>query len=318
MIGSLKKWVIDRTTQWLTREGQPAGPPLCDFDRIRFETRPCDVLLIEGRSRISDVIKNITQSPWTHAALYIGRPSEIEDPDLRTCIEWHYDGDPHQQLILEALLGEGTILSPLTRYQHEHIRICRPKGLSPADARRVTAYAARHLSCDYDVRQLLDLARFLLPYGILPRRWRSSLFRHRPGQSTRTVCSSLIASAFTEVHFPIIPVVRRTENGDVRLYKRNSRLFTPSDFDYSPYFDIIKYPFMGFEDIAIYRRLPWDQEGLICNGEDDCYLPAELLTELDDGTGEAERAPPATGGRRLNLLRTQRTGAGTRLEDEAI
>ena len=35
----------------------------------------------------------------------------------------------------------------------------------------------------------------------------------------------------------------------------------PRDFDYSPYFSIIKYPFLGMNDIGLYRRLPWDKEG---------------------------------------------------------
>lgn len=28
-------------------------------------------------------------------------------------------------------------------------------------------------------------------------------------------------------------------------------------YDYSPYFDIIKYLFLGVDDVAIYRQSPW-------------------------------------------------------------
>ena len=42
--------------------------------------------------------------------------------------------------------------------------------------------------------------------------------------------------------------------------RRNPRLYTPKDFDYSPYFDIIKYPYLGLEDLGMYRRLPWRDE----------------------------------------------------------
>ena len=269
------KWFGDKIIHWLTHESDPLGTPPCDFDRLSFEIRPCDVILVEGRSRVSEVIKTITQSVWTHSALYIGRLVDIEDPNVREHVNWLYDGDPEDQLIIEPLLGEGTIVAPLKKYAKDHLRICRPTGLSRQDARYVINTAAKHLGHEYDVRQLLDLARFFLPYGVLPRRWRSSLFEHHAGESTRTVCSTMIASAFTAVHFPILPVIHKTGEG-FRLYKRNVRLYTPKDFDHSPYFEIIKYPLLGLNDLAVYRQLPWDKDGIICNDENDCFIPQPM------------------------------------------
>jgi hypothetical protein len=69
-----------------------------------------------------------------------------------------------------------------------------------------------------------------------------------------------------------LPVIHR-EGADFRLYKRNTRLYTPRDFDYSPYFQIIKYPLLGLNDLAVYRQLPWDQEGVVCNDDNDCFIP---------------------------------------------
>jgi hypothetical protein len=227
---------------------------------------------VEGRSRVSEVIKNITQSPWTHSALYIGRLADVDDPAVREHISWMYDGNPDDQLLIEPLLGEGTVVTPLSKYADEHLRICRPQGLSRKDVQKVIGYAAKHIGYEYSVRQLLDLARFLLPYGIIPRRWRSSLFEHHAGESTQTVCSTLIAAAFSAVQFPILPVIHREGEGFL-LYKRNTRLYTPKDFDYSPYFQIIKYPLLGLNDLAVYRQLPWDQDGVVCNDDNDCYIP---------------------------------------------
>ena len=34
--------------------------------------KPGDILLIEGRTHIAGVIKYLTQSTWSHAALYVG------------------------------------------------------------------------------------------------------------------------------------------------------------------------------------------------------------------------------------------------------
>jgi hypothetical protein len=255
-------------SEWLTKEGPPPNSPLCDFNRLSYELRPGDVLLVEGRSRISEVIKLVTQSSWTHSALYIGRLFDIDDKLLQARIRANYEGDPGEQLIIEVLLGEGTILSPVAKYRMDHLRICRPAGLDPQDAQRVIRYAIRHLGNDYDLRHLLDLARFIFPWSILPRRWRSSLFLHNAGESTRTVCSSLLAAAFSTVNFPILPFIDRSQDGSVRFFKRNPRLFTPKDFDYSPYFDIIKYPFLGMDDLGVYRRLPWCDDAIEYNDDE--------------------------------------------------
>ena len=244
-----------------------------DFDVVIFGGRPGDVLLVEVLLLCIDVIKTITQSQWTHSALYIGRLHDIEDEATREHVSWLYDGDPNDQLVIEPLLGKGTIISPLKEYADDHVRVCRPTGLARADVRRVVDFAAKHLGRDYDVRQMLDLARFAFPYGILPRRWRSSLFEHNVGLPTRTICSSMIAAAFSAVHFPILPVVRRAENGAIKLYKRNTKLYVPRDFDTSPYFEIIKYPVLGLDDIAVYRQLPWDTDGVVCNDESECFIP---------------------------------------------
>lgn len=254
--------LTQRVIKWLTDEKRSHEVPLCDFERIRYDLRPCDVLLIEGRSRISDVIKQITQSSWSHSCLYIGRLHDIDNTALRQKLERHFNGDPNVQLVIEGYLGKGTIVSALENYKSDHIRICRPRGLTRQDAQQVSAFAIHKLGTDYDVRQIIDLARFLVPWSILPRRWRSSLFVHHAGTSTKTVCSTMIAEAFASIDFPILPVVKQHEESGVALYARNPRLFTPRDFDYSPYFEIIKYPFISFLENS-YRNLPWNREGLM-------------------------------------------------------
>jgi len=270
---ALKSWLLNNFVDWLNHEFPFDGEPPCDFQRLSDEIRPCDVLLVEGRTRVANMIKTITSSSWTHSALYIGRLSEIDEPGLRALIQLHYDGDENDQLLIEPLLGYGTVIRSLDVYKGEHLRICRPQSLTPEDGQIVVSRAADHLGVAYDIRQLVDLARFLFPFGILPRRWRSSLFKAGAGEQTKTVCSTMIAEVFSEVHYPVLPVIHRDDAGDLHLYKRNTRLYTPSDFDYSPYFDIIKYPILGLDDLALYRQLPWDEEGLVCNAVGDCFVP---------------------------------------------
>jgi hypothetical protein len=271
---------------WLTREVEPASHLYSNYRRLSFEVEPGDVVLVEGRSRVSQVIKTVTQSNWTHSAIYIGRLVDIPDVELRETIASRYEGDPTEQLMIESLLGEGTIVAPLENYRGEHIRICRPIGLSSEDQLRVIRYAASQLGVPYDVRQLLDLARFLLPYGLFPRRWRSTLFEKRPGDATRHVCSSMMAEAYSAVSFPVLPFIERRPDGKVVLYKRNPRLFTPKDFDYSPYFDVLKFPYLDRGDIEAYRSLPWSESGVVYNDEDD--FRSKIATASDTHVAEAE------------------------------
>jgi len=257
---------------WLNKEQTPRNYPLSDYERICYELKPCDVILIEGRSRVSNVIRWITQSPWTHAALYIGRVHDIEDPELSEIVSNHYDGDPADRLVIESLLGRGTLVSNLQVYDKEHLRLCRPSRLSLKDSKQAIRYAISRLGLDYDVRQIFDLARFLLPWFILPRKWRSTLFESNPGESTKTVCSTMIAESFAFVQFPILPLVKESGNDNMQLFRRNPKLCTPSDFDYSPYFEIIKYPFIDFRHDQDYHLLPWEGSSELSDEETKLYI----------------------------------------------
>src|SRR3990167_1295398 len=259
------KQLRNKFYHWISDE-----PPLeeiipFDFNRLKYEIRPGDVLLIEGRSIVSSVIRNITQSSWTHAALYIGRIIDFEDKAIQEFLMQQVKNPkPHTRLIVEGLLNKGIILSTLSQYRHHHIRICRPIGITPFDMHSVISYALRSVGTPYNVRHLLDLARFLLPWSILPRRWGSSLFRTRTGEPEPGICSSLIAEAFASIHFPILPYIKQDSDKGTEWFQRNPYLFTPKDFDVSPYFEIIKYPlFDAATEEPYYRRLPWTKSGLV-------------------------------------------------------
>lgn len=275
-------WIRKAVISWLQHKRPPLSTPLSDFERIRHELKPCDIILVEGRSRVSEVIKLITQSSWSHAALYIGRLHDLEDPLLQDLLRQHFIGTADKQLIIESELGMGTVVRPLTVYEQEHLRVCRPRNLGYRDSQQVIAYAIGRLGTAYDVRQIFDLARFLFPWWILPRRWRSSLFKSNPGENTHTVCSTMIAEAFGNIQFPILPLVKRMEGDHFRLYMRNPKLCTPSDFDYSPYFDIIKYPFLDFHQYSDQRLMPWSGAGELSEEEKGLYIV----------TGEQVPQPP--------------------------
>ena len=274
----LKNFLWDRFVNWLVYESPNHKTPLTSFERLRYELRPGDVLLVEARSNVAEIIKSITQSVWTHSFFYIGRLHDIDDPMLRDHIQKYRHCSPDEQLIVEGVLGKGIIVSSIEFYEGEHLRICRPRGITRTDSQAVLEYAIKELGTDYNVRQIMDLARFMIPYWFLPRRWRSSLFEHNAGKPTKTVCSTMMAEAFAKVRFPIIPVVHQDEKGKLKIIRSNTKLITPRDFDHSPYFDVIKYPILDFDELGIYRKLPWDQTSVHCNTIGDCFIsdPEEI------------------------------------------
>ncbi len=274
----LKNYFWEKFVNWLVYEKPNHQSPLTSFERCRYEIRPGDVVLVEGRSNVAEIIKTVTQSMWTHSFMYLGRLHDIDDPTLRDRILKYRDCTPDEQLIVEALLGKGIIVSTIENYDGEHLRICRPRGITRKDSQTVIRYAIKQLGTDYNVRQIMDLARFMFPYWFLPKRWRSTLFEHNAGRPTKTVCSTMMAEAFAKVRFPIFPVVHQDKQGNLKLLRSNSKLITPKDFDHSPYFDVIKYPILDFDELGIYQTLPWDQTSVHINNQGDSFYshPDEL------------------------------------------
>jgi len=86
---TLKQRFRNKLVYWLNYEAVSKSEALCDFERLRYELRSCDVILVEGHSRVSRVIRWITNSPWTHAALYVGRLHDIDDPHARERLQQH-------------------------------------------------------------------------------------------------------------------------------------------------------------------------------------------------------------------------------------
>jgi len=261
LFSRLKNAIWDSVVGWLIGipEFNQNLSAINNQDKLLASLKPADVLLFEGRTRVGEIIKLITLSPWIHSALYVGRLSEIKDPATKTRVRKFYKGDPNQQLVIESLLGYGTVVRPMKDYMQDNLRVCRPSYILPADQKKIISFAAEHLGLAYDVRQLLDLARFFFPYGILPRHWRSTLFQHNAGKPTHVVCSGMIARCFQSVHYPILPVVVTDDMEQKKIYKRHFRLFVPADFDYSPYFEIVKYPELELSKANDTSYLPWEE-----------------------------------------------------------
>jgi hypothetical protein len=208
------------------------------------------VLLVEGDTRISVAIKYLTQSTWSHAALYVGAQPQLPARD----------GEP--VALVEADLNEGVRAMPLSHYARMHTRICRPVSLTTDDVVRLTDYVLARLGHRYDLKNVVDLARYLVRMPPVPTRWRRRMIALGSGDPTRAICSTLIAQAFQAVGYPILPEITLEKLDDPGcgncyrelLHIRHYSLYAPRDFDVSPFFAVVKPRLAaGFD----HRRLIW-------------------------------------------------------------
>jgi hypothetical protein len=237
--------------KYLTRPQKGFEPAATsDPAKLRAAIRPGDVLLVEGSTRIAAVIKYLTTSTWSHSALYIG--DALGEPDM----------------LIEVEVDLGCVAVPLSKYEHAQTRICRPVGLDAKGRKEVIDFMISKIGLAYDTKNVLDLARFLLPKPPVPIRFRRRLLALGSGDPTRAICSTLLAQAFERVAYPVLPRVtraaattrrKRRQRSEI-LHIRHYSLYAPRDFDISPYFDIIKPTLVaGFDYKAlVWRRSPGD------------------------------------------------------------
>jgi hypothetical protein len=254
MFRALKQWLSNKILRYLETPTYRYAPFFAPkLDVLQRALEPGDVLLVEGNTRLSAVIKFLTQSTWSHAALYLGNAGLDGKP-----------GDEPRMVLLEAHAQDGVVRVSLEKYAHFNTRICRPVGLSAAERQTVIAYAIARLGMQYDSRQIVDLARYLFPYPPVPVFLRRRLLAIGSGDPTRAICSTLIAAAFESIHYPILPEsVDGTEYGVAPFVQsetqhiRRHGLYTPRDFDISPYFAVIK---PTIENNFDFHSLEWSPE----------------------------------------------------------
>jgi hypothetical protein len=249
--GAVAGFIGRRLARFLTKRLGVAPTATSRPDALARTLQPGDVLLIEGDTRISVAIKYLTQSTWSHAALYVGL-----QPQLRL-------DEGEVASLVEADLNEGVRAVSLSRYAALHTRICRPVGLEPEDRQRLVDFMLDRIGFRYDLKNVVDLARFLIRTPPVPSRWRRRMIALGSGDPTRAICSTLIAQAFQSVRYPILPEISLEKLDDPAcrdcyrelLHVRHHSLFTPRDFDVSPYFQIVK------PTIAVafdFRSLRWN------------------------------------------------------------
>jgi len=247
----LLNWLSRRLTTYLSKQVTQHSVRTSAWEALEKTLQPGDVLLVEGNTRISVAIKYLTQSTWSHAALYLGPNAGLGAAG---------NGEPH--VLIEADLEEGIRPLSLSAYRNTHTRICSPVGLTDNDIDKLVDYSKSRLGHQYDLKNVWDLARYLCPTPPVPSRYRRSLLALGSGDPTRAICSTFIAEGFQALRYPILPVSLSESEGDPacdaqkREYFRirHHSLFAPRDFDASPYFDVVKPTLeQGFD----YRGFRW-------------------------------------------------------------
>lgn len=276
----IRRWITGRIVDYLTeplpfyeRRGRN------DISALKAHVRKGDVILVEGDQRVSAIIRYLTQSSWSHSMIYVGDEFLARGGGLSDDVRARF-GSEASRLVVEAL-PEGVVVSPLAKYLDYNIRICRPHGLRADHLKRIMDESVDAVGWRYDLRNVMDLARYLIPVALVPNRLRAAALHFGSGEPTEVICSSLIARMFQQVRFPVLPSVsypaadtppmpvRTLERGLMNrilghpsrhftgiFRMRHPTLVTPRDFDLSPYFDIVKFNELA-EGHFDYTRIQW-------------------------------------------------------------
>lgn len=236
MFNALKLKLGKRLARYLSNPIKDYQPYITyEIPLLEEIMQPADILLVEGNTRISTVIKYLTQSTWSHAAFYAGSATNL------------FTESGEASPLIEADLNDGVIAAPLSKYSNFHIRICRPVGLSDEDRTKVVDFMVQSLGLQYDLKHIYDLLRYIFGFLPVPTKARRGMIALGSGEPSKAICSSLIAESFQSIPYPILPEIEKRAEVSLYYYSvkeiyhiRDHSLFTPRDFDVSPFFNIIK------------------------------------------------------------------------------
>lgn len=243
-----------------------------DLTALKRHIRKGDIILVEGPQRVSEVIKYLTQSSWSHAAIYIGDELINRNHPMASQCRALFEDEP-----------EGVVACPLSKYLSYNIRVCRPHNLAKDNLQRLLDDVVSQLGYNYDSQNIFDLAHYFFPLSLVPRRFRRKALHFGSSRSTEVICSCMLAAAFGKVGFPILPQLasdstqlpsptgapvsfweclrlRSTTPLRPLVFRRHHpTLITPRDFDLSPYFDVVKFNVIE-ENLFDYHQIVWAED----------------------------------------------------------
>ena len=171
-----------------------------------------DIVLVEGRAKISRWIKLFTNSHWSHSAIYVGDELIADGaPDRQDYLDIY--GNDAQHLVIEAYTGLGVRAAPLSKYIDHNIRVCRPFAITQEDLDAVVAACIADLGKHYDDQNIIEIAMTMLPNWLNPFRKQQYEAWLGSQDEFKVICSGMIARAFQQVNYPIVPLLRTNRTG---------------------------------------------------------------------------------------------------------
>lgn len=241
-----------------------------------------DVVLVSGNARISHIVKILTLSPWSHVVLYVGNRPDLLTEEQKEEYTQLYGNKACEHLVVDADPLRGVHLRPLDEWSGLMLRHCRPTALRRDDRDQVVDYCLAQLGKKYDRGHIIRLLFFFaFPWDLLPQSLRRIVTDFELSESD-TICSRVLAEAFHSVGYPIRPTLfvqnrgsfhsrilgtlfgrkrritssfrllfggrwskaieRISDKRYVEIQLSGTRHLTPSDYDLSRFFSIIKDP----------------------------------------------------------------------------
>lgn len=187
--------------------------------------QPGDVILVAGRTRFASLVCRLTQSTWSHVAIYVG-PGHHADPAY---------------CIVEADVEAGVRFITLAELVDHDIQVVRASRLPQTSRQELIDYLLTRVGLPYDLNHVIELARLVLfapsPLG----RWLSPKTMRR-ADPTRAICSTLVAHAlFTAgVSVGAAPIVAARLQHAAKEHESDLRAaldyLVPGDFERLPEF----------------------------------------------------------------------------------
>ena len=247
---------------------------------LRSRLKPADLVLVCGTARISRVVKVLTISKWSHVVMYVGDRRELLSIEEQKEWTDKYGQESLEHLVIDADPIRKVHLKPIDDLTGLMLRHCRAEALSENDSEKVITEAISQLGKRYDVKHILRLLVFFaFPWELLPEVARKWVRDFTLSEDDR-ICSRVIAEAFHSVGYPIRPLKivtykatsknsiaklarglrqrrksatqlllrgkispalkRLTRSKSIEIHLGGPRHITPSDYDLSRFFSIIK------------------------------------------------------------------------------
>jgi hypothetical protein len=216
IISPLMRTAVKPLATWLNQPYTRYAPAVVtDPEMLGRGLLPGDVILVEGNTRFAALVRTLTQSTWSHVAMFVGPLGPGPDP---ACI-------------VEADLEQGVRAIALSELRGMHTRAVRANGLEPAARAEVARRVRERIGEPYDLDCALAFARSL--WSSRPQPPRARLV----ATPQAAICSTLLAEAFEAQGYPVLPA--RAASLATAVTEAAGRILMPRDFDVSPFFGVV-------------------------------------------------------------------------------